>query len=278
MTMRFVMNDPKRSKSEVKSAYERAADSGVDPRCIPVRLSGPPIVGDAIPSPEYSDEEHVTWQLLLRRQRGLLEGRSCDEYIRGVSLMEFPEDRIPALSELSRTLERRTGWRVARAPGLLHERDFFSCLAERIFPSTDYIRPRYELDYTPAPDLFHDMFGHMPMITEPSFAAFYQRIGRAALRAQGVDRRRVERFYWFTVEFGLIRTPKGVRIYGNGILSSAREITNCLSTATEVRPFDIAEITEQDYDVSNLQPLLYVIDSFEQLEHTFAEWANSRGL
>jgi phenylalanine-4-hydroxylase len=239
------MKDPKRSKSEDKSAYERAADAGVDPRCIPVRLSGPPVVGDAIPSPAYSDEEHETWRLLLRRQRGLLEGRGCDEYIRGVSLMQFPEDRIPALSELSRTLERRTGWRVARAPGLLHERDFFSCLAERIFPSTDYIRPRYELDYTPAPDLFHDMFGHMPMITD---------------------------------EFGLIRTPKGVRIYGNGVLSSAREITHCLSTATEVRPFDIAEITEQDYDVSNLQPLLYVIDTFEQLERTFDEWANSRGL
>src|SRR6185503_6001063 len=113
-------------------------------------------------------------------------------------------------------------------PGLLHEEPFFAFLARRIFPSTDYIRAPHEMDYTPAPDLFHDVFAHLPMITHPGFANFYQRLGQVALAARGDDRRRIERFYWFTVEFGLIRTPQGIRVYGNGILSSYAEIEHAL--------------------------------------------------
>ena len=272
--------DPRRAPApdvEV-SAYERAALAGEDPRVVPLRLSGAVPEGDEIAYPEYSEADQETWRILFRRQRELLPGRACDEYLEGLELMSFPAERIPALKDAGRVLADATRWQIARIPGLLHERDFFGFLARRVFPSTAYIRPRRELDYTPAPDLFHDLFGHTPMITLPVFADFYQEIGRAALAAQGPDRRRIERFYWFSVEFGLIRSPRGLRIYGNGILSSFLEVQHSLTAAVEVRPFEPAAIVEQDYDVWHLQPLLFAIDSFEQLQDGFRAWARSAGL
>ena len=256
----------------------KAALGGDDPRVVPISLDGPVPEGDAIPYPDYSDEEQETWRILYGRQCDVLNGRACDEYLEGLCLMNFPADRIPPLRDAGRVLERTTRWRIARIPGLLHERDFFAFLARRVFPSTDYIRPRHELDYTPAPDMFHDLFGHTPMITLPVFADFYQEIGQAALRAEGKNRRRLERFYLFTVEFGLIRTTKGMRIYGNGILSSFQEAKHSLTDAVEVLPFDPARIVEQDYDVWHMQPLLFAIESFEELQEGFRGWARSEKL
>jgi phenylalanine-4-hydroxylase len=260
------------------SAYEKAAQTGQDPRIVPISLDGPVPEGEAIPYPDYSEEDQETWRILHRRQSDLLPGRACEEYLEGLRMMTFPADRVPALRDAGRVLERTTAWQIARIPGLLHEKDFFAFLARRVFPSTDYIRPRHELDYTPAPDMFHDLFGHTPMITLPSFADFYQRIGQVALKGEGRSRRRLERFYWFTVEFGMIRTPAGMRIYGNGILSSYTEARHSLTDAVEVRPFDPVEIVEQDYDVWHLQPLLYAIDSFEQLANGFDDWARAERL
>lgn len=245
----------------------------VDPRTLPVVLHAPAPEGDAIAAPDYSASDHETWTLLYARQRALLPGRAAEEYLVGLELMRFPEARIPSLSEASRTLEAATGWKVARIPGLLHERDFFAFLARRVFPSTDYIRSREEMDYTPAPDLFHDVFGHMPMITNPAFAEFYQRLGAASLRAEGDDRRKLERFYWFTVEFGLIGTAERRRIYGNGILSSYAEVKHSLTDAVAVLPFDPERIAVQEYDYRTMQPLLFTIDSFEQLADGFDRWA-----
>jgi len=261
------------------SAREKVAEpAAAEPRCVPVRLDGPAPEGDSIPYPEYPTSDHETWTLLYARQRSLLPGRACEEYLAGLDLMGFPQDRIPALRDVSRTLERTTGWRAARVPGLLHERDFFTFLARRVFPSTDYIRPRHEMDYTPAPDLFHDIFGHTPLITNPAFADFYQRLGAVALGATGEDRRRLERFYWFTVEFGLIRIEAGLRIYGNGILSSYAEVQHSLAENVVKVSFDPDRIAEQEYDFRHLQPLLFVIDSFEQLAEGFEWWAKRRGL
>ena len=261
------------------SAYERARDEARgDPRCVPVRLEGPVPEADEAPYPDYPESDHETWSILLKRQRALLEGRACREYLDGLERIGFPEDRLPALRDASRVLQAATGWRVARVPGLLHEEDFFRFLARRVFPSTDYIRPRRELDYTPAPDLFHDVFGHLPMITHPEFADFYESMGRAARNARGGDRRRMERFYWYTVEFGLIGTPDGIRIYGSGIVSSHAEALPCLTGAVEKRPFDPYELTQQEYDVWHLQPRLYVIDSFLQLATEFEDWARGRPL
>jgi phenylalanine-4-hydroxylase len=270
-------NDDKKKNQDL-SAFEKAGMEGDDPRCVPVKLDAPAPEGDDIVYPDYSVDEQETWKILYDRQRKLLPGSACREYLDGLELMEFPEDKIPYLRDVGRVLKKTTNWQTARVPGLLFEGDFFSLLARRVFPSTDYIRPRDELDYTPAPDCFHDIFGHTPMITNPQFADFYQKIGEASLNAEGSFRRRLERIYWFTVEFGLINTPKGLRIYGNGILSSYAESQYSLTDKVEKRPFDLEKMAEQDYDVWHMQELLFVIDSFEQLEQGFYDWAKSNSL
>ncbi len=248
-----------------------------DPRCIPIELDGPVPEGQRIPYPEYTDEDHETWSILFERQRRNLVNVACAEYLEGLQRMDFTPLRIPALADASRILSDTVGWNLARVPGLLHERDFFAFLARRVFPCTDYIRPRHEIDYTPAPDLFHDLFGHTPMIPNPAFAEFYERFGQAALVARGADRRRLERFYWFTVEFGLIDTADGIRVYGNGILSSFAEARHALTAEVEKLAFDAERIAEQEYDVWHLQPRLYVIESFDELVSGFVDWARRRG-
>src|SRR5579871_1105440 len=162
---------------------EKAPD-GSDPRCVPIKLKTPIPVGDAIAYPAYSQEEQDIWRTLYTRQEELLPGRAADEFLTGLEALGLDRDRIPALAEVSRRLDHGTGWRIARTPGLLDAHDFFEHLSRRIFPCTDYIRSRSELDYTPAPDCFHDIFGHTPMIMHPRFANFYQKIGRAALACE----------------------------------------------------------------------------------------------
>lgn len=261
-----------KKKDEQLSAYEKAAQQGIDPRCIPIKLEGPAPEGDQIPYPDYTEEEHETWKILYKRQMEILQDRASVAFLDGLGLMQFPEDRIPALRDVSSVLKRTTNWAIARVPGLLHEQDFFDFLSRRVFASTDYIRARNELDYTPAPDLFHDIFGHTPMITIPAFADFYQEFGKVAKRAKGRDRRRLERIYWFTVEFGLIRERGRLKIYGNGILSSYKETLHCLTDKVEKKPFDLDVMSETEYDVWHLQPLLFVIDSYEQLQEEFFNW------
>ena len=274
-------NEPKdltRAREE-RSAYEDATATGdVDPRCIPQSLDGEPPIGEAIPYPDYPDDDHKIWSTLFRRQMDLLPGRAGEAFLQGVDILGMTPERIPALRELSARLTETTGWKVARVPGLLHEKDFFNLLARRIFPSTDYIRGWDEIDYTPAPDLFHDMFGHMPMLTQPDFADFYQLFGKAALNAEGKDRVRLERFHWFGPEFGLIRQEEGTRIFGAGIVSSKNEVTHALSDEVTVLPFDPERIVEQDYDVWHLQDTLFAMTSFEQLVAGFRDWTRHRGL
>jgi phenylalanine-4-hydroxylase len=161
---------------------------------------------------------------------------------------------------------------------LIHEQNFFELLRKKVFPSTDYIRGKEELDYTPAPDLFHDIFGHMPLLTNKNFASFYQKFGEAALKAEGKNRTKLETFHWFTVEFGLIRNKEGMRIYGAGVLSSLQEVQHALSDQVEVINFDPERIVNQQYDVWHLQPVLFAIDSFEQLETGFSDWTKNIGL
>ncbi len=260
--------------AEDVSAYEKAAqDGGADPRCIPIKLTGPVPEDQAITYPPYSAEDQETWQILFSRQAQLHVNRACKEYFDGLNLMHFSPDRIPALKECSKVLTDTVGWTVARIPGLLNEHDFFSFMARRVFPSTDYIRPKKEIDYTPAPDLFHDIFGHMPVITNPFFADFFQMISQASLNATGLDRRRVERFYWFTVEFGLIRQADGMRIYGAGILSSPGEVVHALTPEVEVVDYHPEKLAQQEYDVWHMQPKLFAIESFEQLVSEFRDWA-----
>lgn len=263
---------------DIRSAYEKAADEGIDPRCIPLPLDVIPPVGEAIPYPDYPAQDHTVWNILYSRQIASLEGRVCREYIDGTKMMGFSPDKIPALTDLSKVLNLNTGWSVGRVPGLIRAEDFFRLLQKRVFPSTDYIRGMEEIDYTPAPDLFHDIFGHMPLLTNKSFADFYQKFGEAALKAEGEVKLFLERFHWFTVEFGLIRNAEGLRIYGAGIISSKNEVAHSLSENVTVLDFDPEKIIRQEYDVWHLQPILFAVDSFEQLEEGFTGWAKSAGI
>jgi phenylalanine-4-hydroxylase len=271
------MNDKKHS-SKTLSAYEKAAQEGVDPRCIPQKLTGPVPEHDKIVYPNYSDDEHSRWKFLFDRQMKFLPGRACEEYLEGTRKLNFTPDKIPSLKELSFIFNKATGWKLARVPGLIHEQDFFEMIKRKVFPSTDYIRGKEELDYTPAPDLFHDMFGHMPMLTNKNFASFYQMFGEAAFHAKGQYRKFLETFHWFTVEFGLIKKPEGMRIYGAGIVSSLGEVQHALSDEVEVRDFDPEKIVKQQYDVWHLQPILFAVDSFEQLEDGFKHWTKKHKL
>ncbi|HKB90888.1 MAG TPA: phenylalanine 4-monooxygenase [Opitutaceae bacterium] len=257
---------------------DTAVSAGDDPRCVPIKLTGPIPIGDEIRYPNYTAEQHDVWRTLFSRQKKLLAGRAADEFISGLTALRLDEEYVPALAEISRRLTKATGWKLARTPGLLDAHDFFEHLARRIFPCTDYVRARSELDYTPAPDCFHDIFGHTPMIMHPRFANFYQKIGQAALNARGADDEGLTRIYWFTVEFGLINNPKGRRIYGNGIISSHAETQFSLTDKVEKRPFIPENVAAQPYDIWHMQETLFVIDSFEQLEQEFDRWSREHHL
>ena len=277
MSSDTVESTPDEERSAFETAQEEQED--VDPRTIPQTLEEPPPVGDEIEYPDYPDEDHETWQILVERQMEQLPGRACEAYMRGQDVLGLEGDRIPDLADLSRRLNEETGWEVANVPGLIHEKNFFSLLSQRKFPSTNYVRGREELDYTPAPDCFHDIFGHMPMLTQPEFADFYQLYGQAAQNAEGADRPRLERFHWFTVEFGLIQEQGEKRIFGAGIVSSNEEVTHALSDEVTLHPFDPEHIVEkEDYEVYNLQKELFVLDSFEQLVDGFRDWTSKNGL
>ena len=253
------------------------SEAGADPRCVPIKLAAPIPVGDEIAYPSYSADEHAVWSELLARQSQLLPGRAADEFLTGLEALDLDRKQIPALAEVSRSLYSATGWRVARTPGLLDAHDFFSYLARRIFPCTDYVRSRQELDYTPAPDCFHDIFGHTPMIMHPRFADFYQRIGEAALACkEAAVEEGLTRIYWFTVEFGLVKNPRGLRIYGNGILSSYAETRHSLTEKVTRRPFDPDVVAATPYDIWHFQNVLFVIESFDDLATAFDAWVKRK--
>jgi phenylalanine-4-hydroxylase len=258
---------------------ETTTPDGSDPRCVPIKLTAAMPVGDEIDYPAYSAEDHDVWRLLYARQQELLAGRAADEFLIGLKALGLESDRIPALASVSRKLQQATGWRIARAPGLLDAHDFFSHLARRIFPCTDYIRGRHELDYTPAPDCFHDIFGHTPMIMHPRFADFYQRIGQAALRCKdAATEEALTRIYWFTVEFGLVNNPGGLRIYGNGIISSYGETKHSLGDQVKKIPFVPETAGATPYDIWHFQDTLFVIDSFDALGEAFDAWVHRHSL
>jgi phenylalanine-4-hydroxylase len=266
------------SDEKILSAYSKAAEQGIDSRCIPQKLNGPVPEDNQIVYPDYPESDQETWRFLFHRQMQFLPGRVCDEYLTGSEKLKFTPDKLPALKDLSAVFKKTTGWKIARVPGLIDEQDFFELLHRRVFPSTDYIRGKNELDYTPAPDLFHDMFGHMPLLTDPNFASFYQMFGEAAFKAKGIQRKWIETFHWFTVEFGLINKPGGMKIYGAGIISSLGEVQHALSSDVEIKMFDVEKLINQNYDVWHLQPVLFAIDSFEQLENEFKKWTKKEGL
>ncbi len=267
------------SSTPSASRPETTTPDGSDPRCIPHKLTAPLPVGAECVYPAYTPDEQDVWRTLYARQAGLLPGRAADEFLTGLAALQLDRERIPSLAAVSRRLQAATGWQIARTPGLLDAHDFFGYLARRIFPCTDYIRGRGELDYTPAPDCFHDIFGHTPMIMHPRFADFYQKIGQAALACTDpAVEEGLTRIYWFTVEFGLVKNPGGLRIYGNGIISSSGETLHSLTGKVEKRPFVPEKTAAQAYDIWHYQDVLWTVDSFDQLEAEFVRWARAKRL
>lgn len=228
--------------------------------------------------PPYSDEQHETWALMFERQMKMLPGKASSEYLEGLKRLNLPSNRIPSLKEVSDRLEAATGWRIARVEGLVPEKEFFECLAQKLFPCTDFIRSRKELEYTPSPDMFHDLFGHLPLITNQTFANFYERFGKAALKTNAEMLTKLQRIYWFSVEFGLIQNQEGLRIYGSGILSSVGEVPYVLSDKVRRHPFDFDVVGNQYFEIDHMQEDVFVIPSFEWLDTTFEAYIRKHGL
>jgi phenylalanine-4-hydroxylase len=219
------------------------------------------------PVERYAAGDHAVWRALFRRQEALLPGRACGEFLAGMRGLGASADAIPVFDRLSDTLEKATGWRIAAVPGLVPDDVFFRHLAGRRFPVTWWIRKPAQMDYLQEPDVFHDLFGHVPMLMDPVFADYMQAYGEGGLKAQRLgDLPHLARLYWYTVEFGLIRTPAGLRIYGAGILSSKSESLYCLDSPGPNRVgFDLFRVMRTRYRIDSFQKTYFVIDSFRQL-------------
>ena len=215
----------------------------------------------------YTEEEHAIWRLLFDRQQRLLVGRACREFLDGLSGLGVAAEGIPDFRRLNEALHAATGWRIAAVPGLVPDDIFFGYLARRCFPSTCFIRRRDQLDYLQEPDVFHDICGHVPLLMNPVFADYMQAYGEGGLKALGLGHlQHLARLYWYTVEFGLIATEDGLRIYGSGILSSAGESVYCLADARPHRIlFDLRRVMRTRYRIDDFQQTYFVIDDFQQL-------------
>ncbi len=215
----------------------------------------------------YTAEEHATWDKLFERQRALLPGRAADAYLRGLEVLNLSKPGIPDFAELSERLMKLTGWQVVAVPGLVPDDVFFDHMANRRFVAGNFIRRPDQLDYIQEPDVFHDVFGHVPMLADPVFADYLEAYGRGGQRALELGAlKQLGRLYWYTVEFGLIDEGEGLRIYGSGIVSSAAETRFALESDSPHRiAFDLKRVMRTDYRIDDFQQNYFVIPSFDAL-------------
>jgi phenylalanine-4-hydroxylase len=214
----------------------------------------------------YTDDEHSVWRDLYARQIDVIQGRVCQEFHDGLEILDLPHDRIPQPKEVSRILHERTGWQVAPVPALINFDKFFKLLSEKKFPAASFIRTRESMDYLQEPDIFHEIFGHTTMLTHKAFADFTHAYGKAGVKASKKERVFLARLYWFTVEFGLIDTPAGTRIYGGGIASSPGETVYSLESDEPLRrPFDPLDALRTPYRIDIYQTVYYIIDRMNDL-------------
>ena len=215
----------------------------------------------------YTAAEHAIWRTLFHRQEEVLIDRACDEFLAGLSALGVAAEGIPDFRQLNDALGKDTGWSIVAVPGLVPDDIFFEHLASRRFPSTCFIRRADQLDYLEEPDVFHDIFGHVPMLMNPVFADYMEAYGKGGLKALRLHSlHHLARLYWYTVEFGLIETLQGPRIYGSGIVSSKGESIYCLESPAPNRlGFDLLRVMRTDYRIDDFQETYFVIDSFDQL-------------
>ena len=216
---------------------------------------------------DYTPDEHGRWERLYKRALETLQGRACTAFLDSVTSLRLPHDRIPDMDELSDRLASMTGWRVVPVAGLVPDEVFFDHLANRRFPAGAFIRSEREMDYLEEPDIFHDIFGHAPLLADPVFADFMQAYGKGGQRAAHLDSlKHLARLYWYTVEFGLVREGGELRIFGAGILSSAGESVFSLEDVSPHRiGFDLERVMRTGYVIDDYQKNYFVIESFEDL-------------
>ncbi len=215
----------------------------------------------------YTAEDHATWDTLFARQSKLLPGRASNAWLRGLDVLKLSKPGIPDFEELSERLMKLTGWSVVAVPGLVPDDVFFDHMANRRFVAGNFIRRPDQLDYLQEPDVFHDVFGHVPMLADPVFADYLAAYGRGGQRALGLDALKyLGRLYWYTVEFGLIAEPEGLRIYGSGIVSSYAETRFALDDPSPNRiALDLARVMRTEYRIDDFQQNYFVIPSFDEL-------------
>jgi len=215
----------------------------------------------------YAPAEHQVWVTLYERQTALLPGRACDPFLRGLDALDLHRAGIPDFARINEELRRLTGWTVVAVPGLVPDAVFFDHLANRRFPAGQFIRRPDQLDYLQEPDVFHDVFGHVPMLTDPVFADYMQAYGQGGLRALGLGQlHNLARLYWYTVEFGLLQTPAGLRIYGAGIVSSRAESVFALDNPSPNRlGFDLERVMRTPYRIDDFQQVYFIVPSLQAL-------------
>jgi len=240
------MNMSKKGKAKNSSYQSKTPDNN---GCIP-----------------YSDAENAIWHDLISRQIPMLRGRACSEWIGAMNEMNFPINRVPQLKEISKVLNKHTGWSVAPVPALIGFSDFFQLLANKQFPVATFIRRREHFDYLQEPDIFHEVFGHTPPLTDHRFASFVEAYGKAGLAADPKDHAMLARLFWFTVEFGLVQSEEGIRSYGSGIMSSPGELVYATeSDIPQRKAFEPVDVLRTPYRIDIYQPIYFVIESFDQL-------------
>jgi len=223
---------------------------------------------------KYTAEDFEVWRILFERQIQKLPGKATDEYLEGIRKIGFTADRIPDFAEVNKVLAGYTGWQLYVVPGLIGNKDFFELLKNRCFPSSTWLRRKEQLDYLEEPDMFHDVFGHVPLLTNQHLCDFLANLSRLALRfiENPYAIELISRLYWYTVEFGLIREADGLRIYGAGILSSRGETHYSLYDEKPQRlPYNVRTILNMPYIKEHFQDQYFIIDSYEQLYNSMDE-------
>ena len=214
---------------------------------------------------DYTSEEDAVWGELFTRQIANLQHRAAPEYLAGVEALGLNAQHVPQIAEIDARLGELTGAGVEGVPAIIPPSQFFELLSRRRFPVATFLRRREHMDYIEEPDIFHEVFGHCPLLTNAAYADFIERFGKTAAALGKGYSWRLFRLFWFTVEFGMIRTPEGLRAYGAGIVSSPSEADHAMSGTAEMRPFDLMEVLRLPYRIDIVQPVYFVIDSFEDL-------------
>lgn len=220
----------------------------------------------------YTEEDFAVWKLLFEKQIHNLQGRVVDEFNRGLELLNFNSNEIPNFEEVNKKLLERTGWSIKTVPNLAEVDLFFKQLSKRRFTSTCWLRSMEEFDYLEEPDMFHDVFAHVPMLCDEKYTRFFHKIGQLATRLNHKESiKMLQRLYWYTIEFGVLQNKGDLKIYGAGIISSVGEINNVFGKSAQIKPFNIQEVLQTPFEIDKVQPLYFSITSFDELVEAFEQ-------